>query len=94
MNSTAKTIVFWLVIAVSAVVLYEVVTASHAGPKDAEINFSKFLSDVNDGQVKEVSVTGMEVRGKLHDNSAFHTTQPANYPEIYNALQAKGVIMT
>ncbi len=94
MNSTAKTIVFWLVIAVSAVVLYEVVTASHAGPKDTEINFSKFLSDVNDGQVKEVSVTGMEVRGKLKDNSAFHTTQPANYPEIYNALQAKGVTMT
>ena len=94
MNSTAKTIVFWLVIAVSAVVLYEVVTASHAGPKDAEINFSQFLSDVNQGQVKEVSVTGMEVRGKLRDNTGFHTTQPANYPAIYDTLQGKGVIIT
>ncbi|MGH9528799.1 MAG: ATP-dependent metallopeptidase FtsH/Yme1/Tma family protein, partial [Terriglobales bacterium] len=94
MNSTAKTIVFWVVIAVSAVVLYEVVTASHAGPKDKEINFSQFLSDVNQGQVKEVSVMGMEVRGKYRDATAFHTTQPANYPEIYNTLQAKGVNIT
>ena len=94
MNSTAKTIVFWLVIAVSAVVLYEVVTASHAGPKDKEINFSQFLLDVNQGQVKEVAVTGMEVRGKYRDATVFHTTQPANYPEIYNTLQAKGVNMT
>ncbi len=94
MNSTAKTIVFWLVIAVSAVVLYEVVTASHAGPKEKEINFSQFLSDVNQAQVKEVAVTGMEVRGKYRDGTAFHTTQPANYPEIYNTLQAKGVNMT
>ncbi len=94
MNSTAKTIVFWLVIAVSAVVLYEVVTQSHAGPKDKEIIFSQFLSDVNSAQVKEVAVTGMEVRGKYRDGSTFHTTQPANYPEIYNTLQAKGVNMT
>ncbi len=94
MNSTAKTIVFWLVIAVSAVVLYEVVTQSHAGPKDKEINFSQFLADVNQAQVKEVAVTGMEVRGKYRDGTVFHTTQPANYPEIYNTLQAKGVNMT
>jgi len=93
-NSTAKTIVFWVVILVSAFVLWEVVTVSHAGPKEKEVNFSQFLSDVNQGLVKEVSVTGMEVRGKYRNDSAFHTTQPANYPEIYNTLQAKGVNMT
>jgi cell division protease FtsH len=93
-NSTAKTIVFWLVILVSAFLLWQVVTASHAGPKEKDVNFSQFLSDVNQARVKEVTVTGMEVRGKYSDGSSFHTTQPANYPEIYNTLQAKGVNMT
>ncbi len=94
MNSTAKTIVFWLVILVSAFLLWQVVTASHAGPKEKEVNFSQFLSDVNQGRVKEVTVTGMEVRGKYSDGSSFHSTQPANYPEIYNTLQGKGVNIT
>jgi cell division protease FtsH len=93
-NSTAKTIVFWLVILVSAFLLWQVVTASHAGPKEKEVNFSQFLSDVNQGRVKEVTVTGMEVRGKYSDGSSFHSTQPANYPEIYNTLQGKGVNIT
>ena len=95
MNSTAKTIVFWLVILVSAFLLWQVVTASHAGPKEKEVNFSQFLSDVNQGLVKEVTVTGMEVRGKyLKDGSTFHTTQPANYPAIYDTLQGKNVVIT
>jgi len=94
-NSTAKTIVFWLVILVSAFLLWQVVNASHAGPKEKEVNFSQFLSDVNQGLVKEVTVTGMEVRGKyLKDGSTFHTTQPANYPAIYDTLQGKGVVIT
>ena len=94
MNSTAKTIVFWLVILVSAFLLWQVVTASHAGPKEKEVNFSQFLLDVNQGRVKEVTVTGMEVRGKYSDGSTFHTTQPANYPAIYDTLQGKGVVIT
>jgi cell division protease FtsH len=93
-NSTAKTIVFWLVILVSAFLLWQVVTASHAGPKEKEVNFSQFLLDVNQGRVKEVTVTGMEVRGKYSDGSTFHTTQPANYPAIYDTLQGKNVVIT
>ena len=36
----------------------------------------------------------MEVRGKYrNDNSAFHTTAPVNYPDIYKMLRDKGVTM-
>ncbi len=95
MNSTTKTIVFWLVIIVSAFLLWQVVNASHAGQKEKEVNFSQFMTDVNQGNVKDVAVTGMEVRGHYrNDNSAFHTTAPANYPEMIKTLQDKGVLMT
>ena len=42
--------------------------------------------------MKEVTITGMEVRGKYqNDNSAFHTTVPANYPDMIKTLRDKGV---
>ena len=37
----------------------------------------------------------MEVRGKYrNDNSAFHTTVPANYPDMIKTLRDKGVSIT
>ena len=65
MNSTVKTVVFWLVIVLSGVLLWQVVKAA-VRSKDKEISFSAFLADVNRGAVKEVDITGTEVRG--HDN--------------------------
>ncbi len=64
MNSTVKTIVFWVVIAVCAVLLWELIRTGQAGPKDKEINFSQFMSEVNTGNVKEVTITGIDVTGK------------------------------
>ena len=94
MNSTVKTIVFWLVIVLSAFLLWEVVRASNSGQKEKEVNFSQFLNDVDQGQVKEVTITGQEVRGKYrNDNSGFHLTAPANYPDMIKMLKDKGVII-
>ena len=95
MNSTVKTVVFWLVIVVSALLLWQVVKNSNAGQKEKDVNFSQFMSDVDQGNVKEVTITGMEVHGKYrNDNSGFHTTVPANYPDMIKALRDKGVAMT
>ncbi len=94
MNSTVKTVVFWLVIVLSAFLLWQVVKAGSAGQKDKEVNFSQFLTDVDQGNVKEVTITGQEVRGKYrNDNSAFHTTAPSNYPDMIKTLRDKGVTM-
>ncbi len=94
MNSTVKTVVFWLVIVLSAFLLWQVMKAGSAGQKDKEVNFSQFLADIDQGNVKEVTITGMEVRGKYrNDNSPFHTTAPVNYPDIYKMLRDKGVTM-
>ncbi len=94
MNSTVKTVVFWLVIVLSAFLLWQVVKQSSSGPKEKDINFSEFLTDVDQGNVKEVTITGMEVQGKFqNDASTFHTTAPANYPDMIKMLRDKGVVM-
>ena len=92
MNSTVKTVVFWLVIVLSAFLLWQVVKNSSGGQKDKEINLSQFMSDVNQGDVSEVTINGQEVRGKYKsDKTQFHVTIPPNYPDVYKTLQDKGV---
>jgi cell division protease FtsH len=94
-NSTVKTIVFWVVILLSVGVLYEVIRAGGAGNKEQEIKFSEFLSRVEQGNVAEVTVTGNEVRGSYrNDKVTFHTVIPPNYPDMYKTLHEKGVNVT
>jgi cell division protease FtsH len=94
-NSTVKTVVFWLVIVVSAFLLWTVVKQGSSGQKDKEVNFSQFMQDVDQGNVNDVTIIGMEVRGKLrNDGSLFHTTVPANYPDMIKTLRDKGVAIT
>jgi cell division protease FtsH len=94
-NSTVKTVVFWLVIVVSAFLLWTVVKQGSAGQKDKEVTFSDFMTRVDQSDVSDVTIIGMEVRGKLKsDNSLFHTTVPANYPDMIKTLRDKGVSIT
>ena len=94
MNSTVKTVVFWLVIGISALLLWQVIKMGRDGQKDKIVNFSQFLSDVDQGNVKEVTILGQEVSGKYRDNSAFHTIIPPGYSEMYKTLNDKHVEVT
>jgi cell division protease FtsH len=90
-NSTIKTVLFWAVIVVSAVLLWQVVRTGAAGQKEKEIGFSEFLAEVDNGNVHDVMFIGQEVRGKLKNDAPFHTIVPSNYPDMYRKLNEKGV---
>jgi cell division protease FtsH len=90
-NSTVKTVVFWLVIVISAILLWQVVRTSSTGQKEKPINFSEFLTEVDQGNVSEVTITAQEVRGKFKNQTTFNTTAPANYPDMIKNLRDKGV---
>ena len=93
MNSTVKTVLFWALIIVSAVLLYQLVKTARDSQKDAELDFTQFMNHIDVGDVHEITVDGMQVRGKLKDGSAFHTTALTSYftPEVLNTLKTKGV---
>jgi cell division protease FtsH len=95
-NSTVKTVVFWLVIVLSGVLLWQVVKAGGAGAKQKEINFSEFMSQVDQGNVQDVTVTNQEVVGhyKNDKTTSFHTTVPPGYNDMYKTLRDKGVNIT
>ena len=93
MNSTVKTVLFWALIIVSAVLLYQLVKTARDSQKDAELDFTQFMNHIDQGDVHELTVDGMQVRGKLKDGSAFHTTALTSYftPEVLKTLETKGV---
>ena len=94
MNSTVKTVVFWLVIVLSGVLLWQVVKAGGTGAKTAEKNFSDFMAAVDQGQVQDVLISGTDITGHMKDKSQFHTVVPANYSDMYKSLRDKGVTIT
>ena len=63
MNSVAKTALFWLVILVSAILLWQ--TAKPGGSAQAvpEVSYSDFLARVAKGQVSSVTIAGSVVGG-------------------------------
>jgi cell division protease FtsH len=93
-NSTLKTVIFWAVIILSGLLLWQVVKAGGNGAKDREINYSQFMTDVDQGKVADVTIIGSEVRGKYSDKSSFHTTILPNDQDLAKTLRAKGVNIT
>jgi cell division protease FtsH len=90
-NSAVKNIIFWVVMVVTALLLWAVVRSS-TGDHVAEYSFTQFTSEVNQGNVKDVTIAGTDVSGTLRkDNAKFKTTIPANYPDLYKSLLDKGV---
>ena len=91
MNSAVKNIIFWVVMVVTALLLWAVVRSS-TSEKVAEYSFTQFTTEVNQGDVKDVTIAGTEVSGSLKkSNEKFKTIIPANYPDLYKSLIDKGV---
>ena len=91
MNSAVKNIIFWVVMAVTALLIWAVVKSS-TGERVADLTFTEFTSRVNKDEIKDVTIAGTDVTGTFKkDNSHFKTTIPANYPDLYKTLQDKNV---
>ena len=95
MNSTVKTIIFWVFIFACLILLWQVFQKGTGSGHDQELSFSSFLQDAQQGQLSEVTITNSEVHGQLKaGNAAFHTTVPQNYSHLYDILDQNKVKVT
>ncbi|PYS39384.1 MAG: cell division protein FtsH, partial [Acidobacteria bacterium] len=94
MNSTAKTILFWVLILATAVLLYNVV--QHTTSHSAQVfPFSRFLQEIERGNVKDVTIADSDITGHLNGTGEpFKTVMPMDYPELINMLRDKQVQIT
>jgi cell division protease FtsH len=74
-NSTVKTIIFWVFILVCLMMLYMVVQrGSGMGSKPTDIQYSDLQDKIDAGQVQDASIQGDEVHGHLKGaKDEFHT---------------------
>jgi len=90
-NTAVRNIIFWVVMVAFALVIWAVVRSS-TGERVRDFTFTDFTNEVGKDNVREVTIVGTEVSGVLKkDNVKFKTTIPANYPDLYKALQEKNV---
>ena len=97
-SSTVKTILFWISIVFLGVMLWKLVSANGQSAKEAEPSYSDFLTQVNEGDVKEVTMylspNSYEMQGEYvrPANHKFRVTVPKeNAPEITKTLRDKAV---
>jgi cell division protease FtsH len=99
-NSTVRTILFWLLMILLAVVLWKMASPSSQTAHEDEPSYTKFLAQVQSGNVKEVTVylkqNSAEIQGEYRDNSTkFRNVTVANssIPDITKMLQDKAVLI-
>ncbi|TAM80581.1 MAG: ATP-dependent metallopeptidase FtsH/Yme1/Tma family protein [Acidobacteria bacterium] len=94
MNSAVKNIIFWVVMVVTALLIWAVVRSS-TGERVSNYTFTQFVNQVDGGNVQEVTISGTDVTGVLKkDSQKFKTTIPSNYPDLYKDLLGKDVKVT
>ncbi len=85
-----KTVVFWMVIVVSAFLLWQTVKSGGSAQAVPEISYSEFLARVASGQVSKVTIAGSVVRGS-GANGSFRAVAPLGQAAMVDALQQHGV---
>jgi len=93
LNSTAKTILFWILILATAVLLYQVVQHTSSG-REQVFPFSRLLEEIDRNNVKEVTIADSDIRGHLASGESFKTVMPMDYPELINMLRDKHIQIT
>ena len=93
MNSSVKTIMFWLFILICLVLLWGVVERSTNMGKEPEYAYSDLYDKVVNNQVLDAAIQGDELKGhlKVSPKDEFHTTLPSNYEDLLKAMIAAKV---
>jgi cell division protease FtsH len=90
-NSTLKSLLFWMVLVVVGVAIWNFSTKWQR--PDRPVNFSEFMSWADAGNVAKVEIVGQDVNGVTKAGEAFHTYAPTQYEGLVNKLIDRGVVV-
>jgi len=87
-NGTLRTVMLWLSL---LVVIFLAWHFAQIQKKETPTKFSEFMQQVEAGQVKDVTITGNEIKGHNASGDAFRTFAPQGYDKLVDTLLAKKV---
>jgi len=90
-NKFGRNLALWVIIGLLLVALFNLFQqpASRTSPG---IPFSDFIAEVENGQVREVTIQGQEVSGIYNDGRSFKTYAPED-PSLVSRLTKRGVVI-
>ncbi len=86
-----KSLIIWLVIGGMMIALFNLLNVPQKG--EEEIKFSDFMTQLDSGQVDEVTIKGSVISGQLKDGKKFRTFS-AEYPDLVSSLREQNVKIT
>jgi len=92
-NSTVKTIMFWVFILICLMLLWGVVQRGTSMGKDTEVPYSDLLDKIDAQQVQDVAIQGTDLHGhmKATPKEQFHTTIGQSTDTLITKLHAAKV---
>ena len=92
LNSTLKSLVFWMALVIIGVVVWNFSTQLQTGFQP--LSFSEFLGAVDAGQIERVTIAGNEITGVNTANESFRTYAPPQYEGLANRLIERNVVVS
>ncbi len=93
MNNLGRNLVLWIIIGLFLTAVFHMFQGGKESPHNRTLIFSEFLNDVEQGNVRDVTIKGDVVNGRLSDGRSFSTVVP-NYPQLVEKLTDKGVAIS
>ncbi len=93
MNSNFRNFAIWVFIGLLLVALFNLFQSPGVHVRGNEISFSQLLSEVEGGNVQDVTIAGNTITGHFTDGRNFQTYAP-NDPNLVDKLNQKGVKIT
>jgi len=92
LNSTLKSLVFWMALVVIGVLVWNFSTQFQTS--HTPLSFSEFMGSVDGGQIDSVTISGNEITGVNKANESFRTYAPPQYEGLANRLIERNVVVT
>jgi len=92
-NLFGRNLALWIIIMVLMVFLYNVFQGSSTRPQQASISYSRFLAEVQDDRIADVTIQGDTITGHYKGGGAFQTYAPED-PALVDRLQDNGVTIS
>ena len=89
MSDMAKNLILWLVIAVVLMSVFQSFGPSESNGR--KVDYSTFLQEVNNDQVREARINGREINVTKKDSNRYTTYIPVQDPKLLDNLLTKNV---
>ena len=88
MNATFKTLMLWLSLLAVLFLAWHLLAPQK---REVTLHFGEFMSLVDEGKIKDVTITGSEAKGHKVSGDAIRTVIPESYDKLVDTLRAKQV---